>query len=105
MNAVSFRIAEEPARLDDLCFATILDRLDRAMTVVDADLQVYFANTRALEIAQRSDAIAVAEGRLSFVARPMQSRVCAFLQRAAFALANDSHAASFRSPLPRSSGA
>ncbi|HYM36692.1 MAG TPA: LuxR C-terminal-related transcriptional regulator [Steroidobacteraceae bacterium] len=104
MSAVLSRVAAfEPPQLDVANLWAILDRLDRAIIVVDDELRADFANELARGIAQRRDAIAVEQQTVTFLAPLMQRRVQGFIQRAV--TRESQRCISLRTSLPRSSGA
>lgn len=104
MSTVVSLVAElPPAGLDEENYCAILDRLDRAIIIADAELRPCFVNQLAEEIAQRRDAIAIEEQTVMFLAPHTQRRVEDFVRRVV--LPESLCGVSLRSSLPRSSGA
>jgi DNA-binding CsgD family transcriptional regulator len=104
MNASALTIEQSAREVpsERSYFGAILNRLDRAVLVVAAELQLHFVNDFALAIDARRDAIAIERRGLIFLSPSFQGRVLSFMR------GGDARkkqcTKSFWAALPRSSG-
>jgi DNA-binding CsgD family transcriptional regulator len=88
--------------LDQAVASRVLDQLQRAVLVTDADAVVLYANGRAAELLRRGDALVLVVGRLSLTSRRADTALGRFLGL------SDSEGALAHEPLvlnvPRSNG-
>ena len=83
MRAVSIRVRDVSSPFGiEHSLAAILDRLDHAVFVIDSSFAIHFVNDRARLLAHRTDAIAIEQQHLVFLAPLVRARLGEFVVRA-----------------------